>query len=131
MSLKLIAVDGMTVEVEASQPTIEAVITVLPPTGTKGKCEGNLVHRDGDQISVSAIKDSTAGATTPDPGPHVVPINASIAKVKEKGTEVLAEGDESDVINAIPKIPGSPPVDYPVSFKCVITDAGQTTGKAQ
>jgi hypothetical protein len=131
MSLKLIAVDGMTVEIESSAPTISATIVVLPPTGTKGKAEGKLVHRDGDKILVSVIKDDSAGASVPDPLTYEVPLNASISKDKELDELVLVEGDESDVINANPLKPGPPQAKYPVSFKCIITDPNQSTVRGQ
>jgi len=134
MSLELVAVQGMTVIVDPSTPSppgaVIATIAPLPPTGTKCKA-GTLVYRDGDEINVSAITVPSAGATIPDPGPYKVKINASATKTKAEGIEVLVLGDLSDVINATPQIPGSPPVAYPVSFKCTISDAGQTKAKAQ
>jgi hypothetical protein len=138
MALKEIAVAGMTVTVDqttatppAPPPAIAATIVVAPPTGTKVKAEAKLVHRDGDEITVSAITAPGAGATIADPGPYTVPMNATATKTKAEGVEVLRLDDLSDTINATPKVPGSPPVDYPVSFKCKVTVAGQTKAKAQ
>jgi hypothetical protein len=134
MALELVAVEGMTVIVDPTSPSppgaVVATITVNPATGTKVSA-GALVHRDGDQISVSAITVPSAGATTPDPGPYVVALNATATKTKAEGTEVLRQDDVSDVINAVPVIPGSPPVNYPVSFTCKISVAGQMKVKAQ
>ena len=119
-----VAVLGMTVVIDS--PTVTGVVVALPPTGTKVRAEGALVHRDGDQITVSAIIDSSAGATIPDPLPYVVALEATATTTKAEGTLVLREGDISATVNANPLIPGSPPVQYPVSFECKIDVAGQT-----
>jgi hypothetical protein len=136
MSLKLVAVQGMTVIVDQGSVVppgsgIVATVVAKVPTGTKVKAEAKLVHRDGDQIDVSAITAVNAGATIPDPGPYTVALNKTVQYVKAEGIEVLVEGDVSDTVFATPQIPGSPPTDYPVSFKCVIQVAGQTKVKAQ
>ena len=136
MALRLIAVAGVVVIVDSTTVippgTVVATIVVNPPTGLKVRAEAKLVHRDGDQIVVSAITVPGAGATIPDPGPYTVAMNATALKTKAEGLEVLREGDQSDVINATPQIPGSPsPAPYPVSFKCVVQTAGQTKVKAQ
>lgn len=135
MPLKEIAVQGMTVIVDPTSPAppgaVVATIIVNPPTGTKVLAESKLVHRDGDTISVSAITVPSAGATTPDPGPYVVPMNATATKTLAESIEVLRVDDISDTINAVPVIPGSPPVNYPVSFNCIVSVAGQTKVKAQ
>ena len=135
MALDDVAVQGMTVIVDPSSPSptgaVVASISVLPPTGTKAKAVSALIHRDGDQISVSGITVPSAGATTADPGPYVVNLNATATKTTAEGVEVLRTNDLSDVINATPVIPGSPPVNWPVSFKCKISVPGQTKVKAQ
>ncbi len=113
-------------------PNVVATIVVAPPTGIKVKAEAKLVHRDGDQITVSAITVPAAGATTPDPGPYTVKMVATATKDKAEGVEVLREGDQSEVISATPQIPTTPtPTDYPVSFKCVVQVAGQVKAKGQ
>ena len=136
MTLKKVAVQGMTVTIDATTETppgasVAGAIAVAPPTGTKAKAEAKLIHRDGDQITVSGITAPGGGAITPDPGSYTVPLNATATKTKAEGTEVLRVDDQSDTINAVPVIPGSPPVNYPVSFKCVISDPGQAKVKAQ
>ena len=136
MTLKNVAVQGMTVIVDQSTVIppgfpVVATIVVVPPTGTKVKATSKLVHRDGDEITVTAITVPSAGATIPDPGPHTVELENTATKTKAEGIEVLVLGDHSETVSATPKIPGSPPVDYPVSFKCIISDAGQTKAKAQ
>jgi hypothetical protein len=136
MALKLIAVAGMTVIVDqttVNPPTIPLVATIVvaPPTALKEKAENKLVHRDGDQITVSAITVPAAGATIPDPGPYTVPINKTVIKTIAEGKEVLVLGDQSDTINAVPQIPGSPPTNYPVSFKCIISNSNQIKANAQ
>lgn len=136
MSLELIAVQGMTVIVDQTTVNppgfaVVATIVVNPPSSTKCKGEGKPMHRDGDTITVSAITVPTAGATIPDPGPYSPAMNAAAQYVKAEGTLVLREGDLSDTINATPQIPGSPPTDYPVSFKCIVQAANQTKVKAQ
>jgi hypothetical protein len=135
MALKLIAVQGMTVIVDAATVTppgtVVATIVAGPPGSTKVKAEAKLAYLDGDSITVTAITVPGAGATTPDPGPYNVAMSSSATKVKAEGTLVLLEGDQSATINAVPKIPGSPPIDYPVSFKCKVSVAGQAKAKAQ
>jgi hypothetical protein len=135
MALKEIAVQGMTVIVDPSSPVppgaVVASIVVAAPTETKVKAESKLVHRDGDQITVTAITVPSAGATTPDPGPYNVALNATATKTKAGNIEVLRVDDISDTINATPQIPGTPPVSYPVAFNCKISVAGQTKAKAQ
>lgn len=135
MSLELVAVQGMTVTVDqttVNPPTtpLVATIVVAAPTGTKVTATA-LVHRDGDQITVTAITVPAAGATIADPGPYNVAMVSTAAKVKAEGTEVLRQGDQSETISATPQIPGSPPTDYPVTFKCIVSNAGQTKVKAQ
>jgi hypothetical protein len=135
MALKLIAVQGMTVLVDSTTVVppgvVVATIVVSPPTATKVKAESKLVHRDGDQITVSAITVPAAGATIPDPGPYTVAFSSTATKVNAEGKLVLLEGDQTATINATPQIPGTPPVAYPVSFKCFVSVAGQTKAKAQ
>ncbi len=135
MTLKLIAVQDMTVTVDATTVIPPGIVVcsimVAPPTGTKNKAESKLIHRDGDQITVTAITVPAVGATIPDPGPYTVPLNAIATKTKAEGIEVLRLDDQSDTINATPQIPGTPPVNYPVSFKCIISVADQTKAKAQ
>ena len=127
MSLKNIAVEGMTVL--ADLPVV-AVVTPDPATGTKTSATA-LVYRDGDTIQVSNITDPTAGATIPDPAIYEAKMISSATRVKSESVLVLLDGDESETIDATPQIPGSPPVDYPVSFKCTITVPGQIKAKAQ
>jgi len=138
MALKLIAVQGMTVVTDPTTtipplfPNVVATIVVAPPTGVKVKAEAKLVHRDGDQITVSAITVPAAGATTPDPGPYTVKLEATAVKDKAEGVEVLRQDDQSEVISATPKIPTTPtPTEYPVSFRCKISVAGQIKAKGQ
>ncbi|NIV93787.1 hypothetical protein GWN42_13560 [candidate division KSB1 bacterium] len=138
MPLKLIAVQGMTVITDPTTtipplfPNVVATIVVAPPTGIKNKGENKLVHRDGDQITVSAITVPAAGATIPDPASYTVPLNATALKTKAEGVLVLRQDDQSDLISATPQIPSTPdPIDYPVSFKCKISVAGQIKSKAQ
>ena len=135
MALQFIAVQGMTVMVDPTTPVppgaVVATIVVLPPTGTKVKAGSALVHRDGDQITVSVITVPSVGATIPDPGPYTVALEKTTTKTNAEGIAVLVVNDQSATINATPQIPGSPPVDYPVSFKCKISNAGQIKVKAQ
>ena len=134
MTLKNIAIAGMTVEVDPTTVvppgTVVATIVVAPPTGTKVTAGGGLVHRDGDKITVSAITVTEPGATIPDPGPYDVAFSSTAAAVKAEGIEVLLEGDQTATINATPQIPGTPPTNYPVSFKCKVSAAGQDKVKA-
>jgi len=134
MPLLDIAIVGMTVTVDQTTAippgTVVAVITPKAPTGTKVKATA-LVYRDGDQVTVTAITVPSAGATIPDPGPYDVAMNAIAVKTKAEGTEVLRLNDLSDTINATPQIPGTPPTDYPVSFKVKVTNAGQIKARAQ
>jgi len=111
--------------------TVVATIIALPPTSTKGLAENKAIYLDGDQIQVVAITVPSAGATIPDPGPYVVGITATASKCTLENKYPLRLGDQSSLISAVPQIPGSPPVNYPVSFKCVISNAGQSKVSAQ
>lgn len=97
----------------------------IPSTKVKAKTKGVL--KDGYEISVSGIIDSGAGATIPDPNTYNVTYSATATKNKAEGDFILREDDETAIINATPKIPnpGGSPIDSPVEFKYVITDAGQ------
>jgi hypothetical protein len=110
---------------------VVCTITILGIASLKGKILSQGIYQDGLQISVSAITYPSAGATIPDPGPYVVAMNAEAQKVKLENKLVLRVDDLSDTISATPQIPGSPPVDYPISFKIKITNAGQIKVKAQ
>jgi hypothetical protein len=129
MALKNVAVQGMTLLL--SDPTVVATVSIVDPPSSKVKAETKGVYRDGAQVSVSAITVPSAGATVPDPGPYVVPLNATAAKVRAESDLVLRIDDESDTINAVPQIPGTPPVAYPVSFTVRVSVAGQSKVKAQ
>ncbi len=124
MSYKLVAVQGMTLY-QDDPSVVCTVFFIFPPTISKNFAENKLFHADGDMFMVNAITVPSAGATIPDPATYAVPLNASTTKVEAENKNPLRLGDLSDTINAIPKIPGTPPVDYPVSFKMEITDAGQ------
>ncbi len=111
------------------------VVVGVSPSGTvaevgvpssKVKAVGNGVLKDGYQITVTAITDSGAGATIPDPGPYTVAFSATATKDKADGSLVLREDDVTAVISATPQIPGSPPVTFPVQFKYKISAAGQS-----
>lgn len=134
MALLPIAVQGMAVIVDPTSPSpagaVVATIVAAAPTGTKCRASA-LMHRDGDQITVTAITVPSAGATIADPGPYTVPLNATAVKSKAQGLVVLRTGDVSDVIEATPQIPGSPPSEYPVSFRCIISNANQTKALAR
>ncbi|MBV6340981.1 hypothetical protein [Candidatus Magnetobacterium casense] len=135
MPLKEVAVQGMTVTVDQTSviPAVTplvATILVNPPTGTKVTATA-LVHRQDDTVTVSAITVPAAGATIPDPGPYTKKIVAAATKTKAEGKLVARLDDLTETFSATPKIPGAPPTDYPVTFKCKITAAGQTKVKAQ
>lgn len=116
---------------EPSDPTVSCTILLLPTAQNKANISTGRIYVDGDQITVSAITVPTAGATTPDPGPYTVALNASATKVKCGGIAVLREGDISDEITANPQIPGSPPTPYPVVFTIKISAAGQLKVKGE
>jgi len=126
--MKNIAVEGMTLIF--SDPLVNGTIAIVGAASSKVKATTG-VYKDGLEISVSAITYPSAGATIPDPGPYSSNINSSAVKVKAETILVLLEGDESDTINATPKIPNSPsPIDFPISFKVKIQAAGQIKAKA-
>jgi hypothetical protein len=116
-------------------PNVVCTITKVGPAGTKLKCDGQFAALDGYQVSVSAITYPSAGATVPDPGPYVVPLNATATKMKSENKFVLRVDDLSDTINATPEIPSPPPpgntTPYPISFKIKISVAGNTKVKAE
>lgn len=121
-----VAVDGMTLDIDS---THSATISVVSPSSTINKINAKGVYKDNTQVSVTNI--ISGPATTPDPGPVTGYLNASISEVKENGTLLLVDGDETGLLNAIPKIPGSPPTDYPITFKIYVDDPNQTKVKAK
>jgi hypothetical protein len=129
---KLIAVSSYSKSQEiivGSSPQGVVVDTGVP--SIKVKAGGQGVLEDGYTLSVSAIIDSGAGATIPDPGPYTATFSAMSTKIKAGGQAVLREDDETDVINATPQIPGTPPIPFPVSFKFKISSAGQSKVKGE
>jgi hypothetical protein len=136
MAFKYIAVQGMTVEVDQTSPippgNVVATIVVSAPTQSTCSAGGALMHRDGDQITVTNITVPSAGATIADPGPYTSNMDVQgWGNVKSENLPVLREDDISVVIGAIPKIPGPPDIPYPVTFECIVTAAGQTKVRAQ
>ena len=130
MALKLIAVEGMTIQF--SDPTIVATVVITGSASIKSKAEGFGVYKDGLSISVSNITSPSNGATIPDPGPYTENFSATALKTKADGELVLRVDDETGTINATPKIPSTPtPIDFPVSFEVQVSAAGQTKAKAQ
>lgn len=132
MSLGLVAVQGFTrstVVVVGVNPQGVVVETGVP--SAKVKAGGQGVCKDGFGLSVSAVTDPGAGATIPDPGPFSAQFSATATKVKADGTLVLRQDDQTGIISATPKIPGSPPTPFPVQFRYKIAVAGQTKVKAQ
>jgi hypothetical protein len=148
MTLELIAVQGMSVIIDQNTvvpPTppppppppvipsgVIASIVVLPPTETKNRGENKLYHRDEDQIQVSNITVPAVNATIADTTVYTKKLLATaLFDHADDDKLVLREGDHSEVINATPKIPGSPPTPYPVAFQCIIDDPNQTTNRGQ
>ena len=125
MSEALLAVEGLRVGTE-STPAVEATIVVPPPTAPV-LGENKRAHVDGMVAIVTNITVPSAGATTPDPGPYDATFTATSQKNFTQLVKLLREGDQSNQINATPQIPGSPPTPYPISFVCVISDAGQAS----
>jgi len=129
MALKNVAVAQFSHSI--SNPLVVATVVHSGTPSTTCKAGGKGICKDGHTMSVSAIMVPSVGATIPDPGPYTATFSKTAAKVKADNTLVLRVDDETDTINANPKIPGSPPVVYPVSFKLKISDAGQAKVKAQ
>jgi hypothetical protein len=123
---KLIAVQGFTYQI--SDPMVQAVVTLTGVPSVKCKAGGQWICKDGFSVVVTAILVPGAGAVIPDPGPKNASFSATSQKNKADGTFVLRKDDETGTISATPKIPqpSGPPVDYPVSFKLSIINAGQT-----
>ena len=128
-----IAVEGMTLAiVEGSPTTVLGTISIIGSPSTINRINNNGVYLDGLEVSVTNITSPEGGATTADPGPVTGYINASVSKVKENGTLVLVNGDETDILNATPQIPGSPkPTDYPVTFRVRIINSNNTKVEAK
>jgi len=124
-----VAVSGMTLIIVEGSPTpVFGTILITGSPSVKNKA-GSGIYKDNLAIQVTNI--TSPPATIPDPGPKNSNIIATAAKVEADGVLVLRRGDKTGIINAIPKIPGSPPVDYPVTFKVMITVAGQIKVKAE
>jgi hypothetical protein len=125
--VKLVAVEGYSIQlITITGIGVQATVSDTGTPADKVIESGKKVLLDGHTLSVSAITDPGAGATIPDPGPYTATFNATSQKSKENGTLLLRVDDETDIINANPQIPGSPPVVYPVAFKFRIVSAGQT-----
>ena len=130
MAFKNVAAVGMTLTIVQGSPTpVFGIITITGSPATKGKAEGNFMYLDGLAIQVTNI--TSPPATIPDPGPKNANINADAVKNELETKLVLRKDDLTGTINAIPKIPGSPPTDYPVTFKVQVTVAGPTKVKAE
>jgi len=127
MSLKLVAVDGFSIEI--SDPLVSATITRTGLPSTKCRAGGSGIVKDGFGVSVSAI--TKPPATIPDPGPYSASFSASASKARADGALVLRVDDETGTINATPQIPGTPPTPSPVSFTLKISAAGQDKTRAQ
>lgn len=125
MALKEIAVEGMTLEPD--DPLVSATISITGSSSSKSKAEGKGIYKDNLSISVSAI--TKPPATVPDSGPYTANFSSSASKVKVDGNLVLLDGDETETINATPKLPNGTP--NPISFKVKIQSAGQSKVKAQ
>lgn len=127
-----VAVQGMTLSnVEGAPKAVVGIITIIGTPSVINKVEGNGVYLDQLQIQVATITSPAGGATIADPGPVIGYINATINYVKEEGTKLLVLGDKTGTLSATPKIPGSPPTDYPVTWKVEITSAGQNKVRAK
>jgi len=123
-----IAIDSMTLIF--SDPNIQGTIIKIGPASTKCKHQGTGYVLDGYEVSVSAITYPTAGATIPDAGPYSANFSSSAQKSKGENELVCLQGDETGTINATPQIPGTPPLDYPISFTVQIQNSGQTKEKS-
>lgn len=126
--MKLIAVDGFIYSI--SDPLVVATVVLSGVPSITCAAGGAKICKDGFSAVVSNITVPSVGATIPDPGPYNVSFNASSAKVTVDGALVLLEGDKTGTINAIPQIPGTPSVPYPVAFDLSISVPGQIKAKA-
>lgn len=127
MARELIATGDFTQAIV--EPGISADVVKTGVPSIKVKVGGSGVVNHGFSIVVTNIK--TVAASIPDPGPYTVSYQATATKVKADDNLVLRERDETEVINAMPHIPGMPPVPMPVSFKYQITAAGQLLVRAE
>lgn len=131
MSLDAVAVNGFSYLITTVVGVaVSGTVTLTGTPSVKNKAGGNGICKNGFGISVSAIIDSGAGATIPDPGPYTATFSATALKVKADGSLVLRVNDKTGNISATPQIPGSPPVPYPVTFYVKITAANQSKVKA-
>ena len=130
---EFVAVKGMTLAiVEGNPTTVLGTIAITGSPSSINKNDNNGVYLDGTGVSVTAITSPDGEATIPDAGPVTGTINATIENVKENGTLLLVNGDETGILNAIPKIPASPdPIDYPVTFKVRIINPNNNEVKAK
>lgn len=110
---------------------VVSTVALLQASGDKVLHSNKKSYVDGDLVRVTAITVPSAGATIADPGPYDVALEATTGKVFTEGAAVVREGDQTEVVSATPQIPGSPPVNYPVSFRCVVDNAGQVQVYAQ
>lgn len=127
MSLKLVAVAGMTLTFIPVSPGVSPTGTIIINTSPsiKSLCQGKGLYKHGTQITITNITDSGVGGTVPDPGPKITTINSqSGTKGISESLRVLLEGDETDTVTATPTNGDGNP--RPTAFKIKITAAGQT-----
>jgi hypothetical protein len=125
MTAALLAVKGMSVIPDPASGVVCTVAVADPSCPVLSN--DDIAHKDGDEITVTNITVPTEGATIADPGPYTVAMVSSAELDYTQDIPLLKEGDESETLNATPQIPnpGGDPTDYPVSFICIVDDAGQ------
>lgn len=127
MAKKKVAINSMTLSI--SDKSDSSIIGTITKTGTASssfKINSTGVCKDNFGVMVSGVTAPGAGATIPSAAPANGQISASTSVLKENNTAVLRENDKTSTLTATPQIPGTPVVNYPVTFKIEITSAGQS-----
>lgn len=135
-----IANTAMELEIVPVNPpdVIQALITVLTPPSLVCKAGGLAIYKGDIALSIQNVVTIAPAPPASIPDPASVPplfisatVHPTAQYVKSTGELVLREGDDTDVINATPKIPSSPtPIDYPIAFTVRVKTAGQNEVKA-
>lgn len=128
MSLKEIAVDGLTISHADGSPISGGTFTITSSPSTRFKCDGSGVYAGTLTFtftggSAEGFVDKTVATTVPQA------IAATATRVKTGGLAVLRLGDSGTMAcMGTPTV--TPPASAPVAGSVEITDAGQTRVKA-
>jgi hypothetical protein len=118
--MEWVAVSGLIMSTDT--PSITAILLLTDVPSIKVKASGSGVHIDGSTVSATVVTEGNyVGA-----GPFTANYPATSTKSKAEGSLVLRENDESETITATVTNTVSPFDSKDITFKAVISSAGQT-----